>query len=123
MRIENTQINDTDGPEILLQSFVDNHVTLSSRHTNLHYNLIIEPKDILKLMTWLVGQEKHRQEFQSRTDKDLENQKIVDGLIHMYKFEEDYKSDSHVHTKTHQFFQDRVEYIIKQTTGKDIKDL
>jgi len=59
---------------------IDNKIAISEyfgEHKTLYQLLItLEPKDILKLMTWLIGQEKHTQEeLTSLRKKVKENQK------------------------------------------------
>lgn len=104
--------------------------------------LTLTPQDILKLMTWLVGQEKHRLEiqdsknssaledffikkwgepplkesridyFERLIDEGIRNQKIVDELIQACN--EPIKGS---------LVEDILPKIIKRATGKDIKDL
>jgi len=122
-----------------------NLISLKSRRESdpisTSYTLTLEPQDILKLMTWLVGQEKHKEEISSSKpswgpeiqdsknprignigrlkfddkyqDKVKQNQKIVDVLLHHYR-------NAH---PTDYDLKSFVKEIIQEDTGKDIKDL
>jgi len=118
----------------------DNKLTiLLEENDNLRSTVIVmEPKDILKLDEWKLGQEKHTQEELTslrkkvdglnfsklmqrppRTDKDIENQKIVDGLLKHYSMVvTDLMDDPIVETQC--VF---IRSLIKETIDKDIADL
>lgn len=51
-------------------TLIDNKLTLKDHHRpHIEYTLVLEPQDILKLMTWLVGQEKHKEETSSKPSR------------------------------------------------------
>lgn len=117
----------------------DNKITLSEVVDMVVISQVItlEPKDILKLMTWLIGQEEHTQ--RELIHKDRENKKMVDADINTYAIlKEDIKSldlqlqqDGEdmsieaVHTlhdviKNHRKEMTKLEVKFKYYTGRDI---
>lgn len=61
----------------LATSLTDNQISFVIEEGT-EYNIILTPKDILKLMTWLVGQEKHKDEDLIHQEK---NRNVLQAIL------------------------------------------
>ncbi len=158
--LTNLQINDPSGmfspstihfsknldftPTISVQKLSDNLIYVSDSEGNTH-TITLDSNDILKLMTWYIGQEKHTQEeltslrkkveaqenqkplvgieavYEEVREKNKENQKIVKGLIEIAKTGNSTWTRGMISPPTYERLS--IKLFLETITGKDIKDL